>query len=265
MDCEQDLAAMGRKASGVMAAFWASILLALVTSTPAPQPSSSPLKTIIDIKARTLCRTLAEHVQPAILGLMKNDGLIGYSVSVLNKTASDATMHGPMSIDMLQLKNVALALNRNIKTIDDILDDPAHFPVTPKTPDEWTEDTIKQDLLQLLTRQKLVVNALYGTVDTRELASMQNEFPENNPVVSPTPAPLMPADEALSAISSAGLHDPHIIDLVKAADSTLLGQTLYGQLAGLIVIHQAEAQTDETQTAQDVREPAAECSNEQTK
>jgi hypothetical protein len=115
-------------------------------------------------------------------------------------------------------------------------------------------------LLELLSRQKLVVNALYGTVDTRELASMQNEFPDNNPVVNPTPEPLVPADEALSAISSAGLHDPHIIDLVKAADSTLLGQTLYGQLAGLIVIHQAEAQPYESQTADDVREPAVECS-----
>lgn len=249
------------KSKAVIAAFWPSVLLAVLASVPAPQPSSSPLKTIIDVKARTLCRTLAEHVQPAILGLMKNDGLIGYSVSVLNKSASDATLHAPMSIDMLQLKNVALALNRNVKTIDDLLDDPGHFPLNPKTSDERTESKIKEDLLQLLSRQKLVVNALYGTVDTRELSSMQNEFPENNPVVNPTPAPLLPADEALAALSSAGLQDPNVINLVKAADSSLLGRTLYGQLAGLIVIHQTEAQPYESQTAQDVREPAAECSD----
>ena len=261
MDRRQDLARMGRKASAVIAAFWPSVLLAVLTSVPAPQPSSSPLKTIIDVKARTLCRTLADHVQPAIVGLMKNDGLIDYSESVLDKSASDAARNAPISIDMLQRENVALPLNRNIKTVDDLLDDPAHFPLSPKTPDEQVESTIKHDLLQVLNRQKLVVNALYGTVDTRELSSMQNEFPENSLIVNPTPAPLLPADEALSAISSAGLHDPHIIDLVKAADSSLLGQTLYGQLAGLITIHQAETQTYESQTAQDVCEPAAECTN----
>ncbi len=261
MDRKQDLARVSRKRNAVIPTVWPSVFLAVLALVPTPQPSSSPLKTIIEVKARTLCRTLAEHVQPAMLGLMKDNGLIGYSVSVLNKSASDAALHAPMSIDMLQLKNVALALNRNIKTIDDLLDDPGHFPLNPKTSDEQTESKIKQDLLQLLSRQKLVVNALYGTVDTRELASMQNEFPENIPVVNPTPQPLVPADEALSALSSAGIEDKHVIDLVKAADSTLLGRTLYGQLAGLIVIHQAEAQPYESQTAQDVRGPAAECSS----
>lgn len=245
----------------MISALWTSVLIAATVSAPTSAPSSSPLKTIIDVKARTLCRTLAERVQPAILGLMKNDGLIGYSVSVLNKSASDEALHAPMSMDMLQLKNVALALNRNVKTIDDILDDPAHFPLSPKTPDEQAEVKIKQDLLALLTRQKLVVNALYGTVDTRELSSMQNEFPENNVVVNPTAAPLVPADAALSAISDAGIQDKNVINLVKAADSSLVGRTLYGQLAGLIVLHQDQAQPYESQTVDDVRVPAAECSN----
>lgn len=261
MRFKQDLAPAARKVVAVIVAFWTAFLMAAAVSAPAPAPSSSPLKTIIDIKARTLCATLTEHVQPAIVGLMKNDNLIGYSVSVLNKTASDASSHGRIDMDMLQLKNVALSLNRNIKTIDDILDDPSHFPLNPKTPDEQSEDKIKQDLLQLLKRQKLVVNALYGTVDTRALSSMQHDFPENNIVVNPTPAPLVPADQALSAISSAGLQDKNTIDLVKAADSSLVGRTLYGQLAGLLVLHQDASQPYQTQTADDVRAPAAECSS----
>lgn len=240
-------------------AFWTFVVLAATVSSP--QPSASPLKTIIDIKVRTLCRTLAEHVQPAIVGLAKNDALIAHSVSVLDKVASDATVHAPLAIDMLQLKNVALSMNKNIKTIDDILDDPEHFPLSPKTADELAEAKIKQDLLQLLKRQKLVVNALYGTTDTLELASMQNEFPEGNTVVNPSPLPLFVADAALGAISTAGLHDRNVIDLVRAADSTLLGRTLYGQLAGLIVQHQLETQPYELQTDQDVREPAAECAS----
>ncbi|HEY1975853.1 MAG TPA: hypothetical protein VGG89_04890 [Candidatus Baltobacteraceae bacterium] len=144
MRFKQDLAPAARKAVAVIVAFWTAVLMAAAVSAPAPAPSSSPLKTIIDIKARTLCATLTEHVQPAIVGLMKNDNLIGYSVSVLNKTASDTSSHGRIDMDMLQLKNVALSLNRNIKTIDDILDDPSHFPLNPKTPDEQSEDKIKQ-------------------------------------------------------------------------------------------------------------------------
>jgi hypothetical protein len=208
-----------------------------------------------------LCRTLAERVQPAIVGLMKNDRMIDLSVSVLNKTAADTTSRASTGVDMLQLKNVALALNHNVETIDKILDDPAHFPLHATTPDELAADKIKQDLLALLTRQKLVVNALYGTADTRELASMQNEFPENNPVVNPTAAPLLPADQALTLISSAGLQNDHVVDLVKVADSSLLGRSLYGQLAGLIILHQRETQPYEAQTADDVREPAAACSS----
>jgi len=245
----------------VLIPFLFAASVAAVTSVSSPQPSASPLKTIIDVRARTLCRTLAEHVQPAIFGLMKNDRIIELSVSVLNKSAADLTGGGSLGVDMLQLKNAALSINHNVETIDKILDDPAHFPLHPSTPDERAEDTIKQDLLALLTRQKLVVNALYGTVDTRELASMQNEFPENNPVVMPTAAPLDPDDRALTLISSAGIQDPHVIDLVKVADSSLLGRSLYGQLAGLIALHQAEAEPYQAQTAQDVREPARECSS----
>jgi hypothetical protein len=252
-------ALLAKTASAVVAALF---LAASLAAGAIPQPASSPLKTIIDVKARTLCRTLAEHVQPAVAGLMKNDRMIDLSVSVLDKTAADMTGGGSINLDMLQLKNVALALNRNVETIDKILDDPAHFPLHPNTPDEWTEDEIKQDLLKILTRQKLVVNALYGTADTHALASMQNDFPENNPVVNPTAAPVFPADQALTLISSAGLEDKHVIDLVKAADSSLIGRSLYGQLAGLIVLHQAETQPYETQTADDVREPALECSDD---
>jgi len=241
-------------------ALWTAVVLAATVSTT-PQPSSSPLKTIIDVKARTLCATLAEHVRPAMLGLMKNDNAIGYSVSVLNKTASDAASHGRIDIDMLQVKNIALALNHNIFTIDNMLNDPAHFPSHPKTPDEIAESQIKQDLLKLLDRQKLIVNALYGTADTLALSSMQHDFPEHNEVAMPTIAPALPADAALTRISNAGLQDSHVVDLVKAADSTLLGRTLYGQLAGLILIHQAESKPYEAQTAEDVREPAAQCAS----
>lgn len=245
----------------VISAIVLSALLAARDTGAAPQPSSSPLKTIIEIRTRALCRTIAEHVQHALFGLIKNDRMIDLSVSVLDKTASDLSGGGSLGLDMLQLKNVALALNRNDAAIDKILDDPAHFPLHPTTPDELAEDKIKQDLLAILSRQKLVVNALYGTADTRDLASMQNDFPDHNPVVNPTAAPMLPADQALTLISSAGLQDTHVIDLVKVADSSLLGRTLYGQLAGLIVLHQRETQPYEMQTADDVREPAAECAN----
>jgi hypothetical protein len=246
---------MASIASGVV--FFLMSALAAANDGAVPQPSASPLKQIIEVRSRAVCQTLTERVEPAIVGLMKNNQIVEEGRRGLKKTAADATSHASQTIDFLALSNIALALNRNLATIDTILGNPAAFSPQPKTDDERTAADIKAKLLDLVQRQKLVVNALYGIVETRNMAEMQTEFGEHNLTSNPARQQFGPPFTLL--LAQAGLQNPVTINPAQLMDQDLIGITIYDTLANLIAVHQRESASVENSAATAIASAVAGC------
>lgn len=175
-------------------------------AVPSPQPS--PLKQIIDVKARALCTTLGKNVQVALVGLMKNDEVVEAGRREFVKMAWDRTQgSNALAIDRLALKNVATAMVHNLERIDEVLSDPQRFPASPSNEDERAADRIKAALQAVEDRQKVQLNVISGTVETDELSGMRHDFAAYNPTVnnpnqSSVPLPSPPA------ITDAGIAQP---------------------------------------------------------
>jgi hypothetical protein len=130
-------------------------LLLAQTPAAAPSPQPSPLKQIIDVKARALCTTLGSNIQVTLVGLMKNDAVIEAGRRAFVKMAWDQAQGSKaLDIDRLSIKNAVAAMVHNLYGIDQVLDDPARFPPQPKTDDERTADRMKAALQAVEDRQK---------------------------------------------------------------------------------------------------------------
>jgi hypothetical protein len=224
----------------------------------APQPSASPLKQIIEVRSRTLCQTLTERVEPAVAGLMKNDQVIEAGQRRLRRASADQASGASPEFDRFVLSNVALVLNRNLLTIDAILDDPARFPLQPKSDDERTAADIKGKLLDLVRGQKLLVNALYGLVETQNLGDMQTNFGEHNITSSSSSPPLGPQPFA-TLLAVAGLQNPVTVNMPALMDQDLIGKTAYDALANLIAVHQLESASAENAAVTEIGSVVASC------
>jgi hypothetical protein len=218
--------------------------LALVAATAAPSaaPTASPLKVIIRVHSRALCSTLTQRIAPAVAGLMKDDEVIALGQKGVAKMGADATAHASTRIDALGIENVVQAIVRNTEQIDDILDSPENFSLDPKSDDDRTADAIKAQLLVVLTRQKVVLNALNGLIQTEDLGRMQTEGLSGIPSAT-SKSTYGPTESEQSALQAAGLGvDPHEID-TRMLNSDLAGMTPYGRLATVLKrydVHTAE-------------------------
>jgi hypothetical protein len=238
----------------------ATIALAIVAQT-APAATASPPKEIIEVHSRALCTTMEQRVRPALVGLMQNDTLIDSSERALSTVGADkikggSTSHGEPSVGF-----VVSGLLHNIRTVDEILDAPAHFPLSPATNDERTADDVKAQLLTILSRQKMVLNAISGTFATAQLGDMRSEFPLSNPIVGPSTSTSIPGvDSSASLFGAAGINDPHVINMAALLDSDLLGMTIYDHLSRLIAEHQAVSRVIEAHAADTIVHAFAGCS-----
>lgn len=173
--------------------------------TPSPQPS--PLKQIIEVKARALCTTMGKNVQVALVGLMKNDQNIEAGRKEFEKLAWDQAQGShAIGVDRLAIKNVVDAMVHNLAAIDQVLDDPSRFPTNPGNDDERSADRVKAALQAVEDQQKMQINILNGTVETDELSDMRHGFPAFNPSVNnprqssvPTAAPSTIYDAGVQA------------------------------------------------------------------
>jgi hypothetical protein len=171
----------------------------IVTAPPVVSPSavpSAPPPTIVHVQSSTLCTALRENVAPALFGLMRNDTLVkvgrasllnlgnlqkhGQLVSSYNESGA---AHVTSPLGMVQgnshLFDIGRAIERNVETIDRILADPARFPDQPATDDEKMLARMKSELLNVLDKQKIIVNAFSGTSDT----AMMDQFVSQSPSI----------------------------------------------------------------------------------
>jgi hypothetical protein len=175
------------------------ILFAQIVTAPVVSPSavpSAPPPTIVHVQSSTLCTALRENVAPALFGLIRNDALVNVGrASLLNlgnlqehgQLVSSYNESGPAQVasplGMVQgnshLFDIGRAIERNVETIDRILADPARFPDDPATDDEKTLAQMKSELLNVLVKQKAIVNAFSGTSDT----AMMDQFIGQSPSI----------------------------------------------------------------------------------
>lgn len=184
----------------------------LAGSSPVPSPQPSPLKQIIEVKARALCATLGKNVQVALVGLMKNDQVIEVGRREFVKMSWDQVQGSrAVALDRLAIKNVVSAMVHNLYQIDQVLDDPSRFPLQPSTDDERAADRMKAALAAVADAQKAQLNILNGTVETQELSEMRHDFPDYNPVSN------QPNQSAVPTASPTSIYDAGMQTQPKAA------------------------------------------------
>jgi hypothetical protein len=170
----------------------AQIVTAQVVS-PSALPSAPVPPTIEHVRSSTLCTALRDNVAPALFGLIRNDKLVSVGrASLLN--LGNLSEHGQLAssygengahltnpLGMAEgnshLFDIGRSLEKNVETIERILADPARFSDHPQTDDEKRLAEIKSELLSVLAKQKLVVNAFSGTADT----AMMEQFISQSP------------------------------------------------------------------------------------
>jgi len=231
---------------------------------PAPSPEASPLKVIIDVKARTLCTALHDNVAVSLAGLITNDRIIDTGRKAILKMGADqvkGSIAHPM--DALVAENVVGSMVHNLAIIDQKLDDPARFPLDPKTDDERLADRVKAQLLAIADTQRRQLNALNGTIETDNLNTMQHDVVQPT-VMDKAGATLTPPPD--TNISNAGLKDapntPARTDPRTLAAGNLIGTTYYGSLADAMSGQQQSTQELESTAAATIRQAAAQCAAE---
>jgi hypothetical protein len=230
---------------------------------PAPQPS--PLKQIIDVKSRSLCTALRDNVAVSLAGLMSNDANIDVGRKAMMKMGADQIKGSTAGhMDALVGENVVGSIVHNLVLIDQKLNDLQRFPADPKTDDERLAAQIKAQLLAVETAQKLQLNAIYGTIDTDTMNTMQHEMPENQIVMSGSiaraPEKPLTSTPAPDSIAAAGIpNDKNTTETRTLVAGSLIGTTYYGSLAGAMAGEQQHTLTLENAAAVTIRQAATVC------
>lgn len=168
-------------------------LFLAVLATPPPQSplQQQPLKTIITVHSSEFCTALVLAVRPALVGLMRNDQLIGLGHSALVAGDRDIKFGGVVessfdqrgaatwsasSGDLALLNNrqreLASAMQQNIEMVETVLANP-NAP-KPDGEDKAKYASITSQLDLILGEQRKATNIIAGNADTSDLASIYN-------------------------------------------------------------------------------------------
>jgi hypothetical protein len=254
------------KGAIILAAGLAAQLALTGQTAPAPSPQASPLKEIIDVKSRALCTALRDNVAISLAGLISNDADIDVGRKAMMKMAADQIKGSTAGhMDALVGENVVGSIVHNLVLIDQKLNDPQRFPTDPKTDDERLAVQVKAQLQAIEDAQKRQLNALYGTIDTDNMNSMQHDMPANQVVVSGSipraPEKPLTTTPAPDSIAAAGLpNDKNTTETRTLVAGSLIGTTYYGSLAGAMAGEQQATQVLENKAAATIRQAAAQCS-----
>jgi len=176
-------------------------LLFAAISAATPQPSASPLKTIIIEHVSPLCTALKSNVYLSIQGLRINDKLVeSANMYVLQMgrdfadnrkfgSTSDAqtqamwgntagvfsgeySQSAALQFDAQHIMQLSSNLSHNLEIIDKLLADPTKFPSDPKTLADRQDLDLKAKLQIVADGQKQALNTIYGLADTYELQAL---------------------------------------------------------------------------------------------
>lgn len=142
-------------------------LLLVAVLAANPQPSPTPLRTIVNIRSREMCTVLREKLAPAVGGVLANDQLARDGQAVMNRLGSDAQNEyaddlggagAASSMDNLRMENVVAHLVSNIEKIEKLLDNAAYRGKDDT--DAGAVAAVRRRLQTVLTEQKAELNVL---------------------------------------------------------------------------------------------------------
>jgi hypothetical protein len=218
-----------------------------VPASPSPTPPAG-LPEIGHVRSNALCTTLRANIAPTVLGLMKNDEIIGAGHRAFMKMAHDqsGTSGGSIEIDKLYLEQVESRLVHNLKVVDTLLGDQKRFPAQPQTDDERDAVAMKTQLIAVANVQRKALDLVSGTLETEALGQMQHDI--NNQMTSATgnsTAPQVAAtSDPVSFIGAAGLPDDTPVAGLPTTTSKLSGvggHTVYDEIAAALEANQLTA------------------------
>lgn len=191
-------------------------LLAAMVSPPTPQPA---LKTIVTVHSSQFCTALVLSVRPALVGLMRNDQLIGLGQSALSNADHDYKFGGQAESSFNQQgaatwspnsgittmldsreRQLASAMAYNVEGVEAALANP-NAP-TPEGDDKAKLAAIKAQIAAILNEQRKASNILSGNADTADLAGLYNDSSRTGIESDYPNAQVNPAD--LNGISALG-------------------------------------------------------------
>ncbi len=243
------------------------IVLAVVAPLFVPAtPTPSPLPEIGRVRSTALCTTLRQNIAPTILGLMKNDEIIGAGHRAFSKMGSDAggTSSAALDIDKLYLQQVETRLVHNLQVIDRMLGDAKRFPASPRSTDERDVNAMKAQLLAVADQQRKALDLVSGTLDTESLGQMQHDIDTQMAgATGQAGAPQTAATAGpISFIGTAGLpeYTPAAgLPTTQSKMSTVAGHTVYDSINAELEVRQATIAHREQAVTASVVAAANEC------
>lgn len=254
------------------------VLLALVI---APQPSPSPLKTIVHVRSSAFCTTLRQNVGSAVRALIQNNITFDETKSLFLKLARDkvSSANRIMVIDMdvNRLGPMIDEIARNLTASQALLNDARHFPAQPRSDDERRLAQMQKQLRKIIDHQNQALNILSGTyysyngnrlmgygdglkapvdstTDTPIVMPPTNAIDLTSASAAPLPrASALPAPSPLPAASPLPGATPASVDL------GLLGMTKFAALFNGLTTYQLNEEALEAQAAATILQSSAEC------
>lgn len=217
------------------------LLLAAVTPLFVPAtPTPTPLPEIGRVRSNALCTTLRQNIAPTILGLIKNDEIIGAGHRAFLKMGRDqaGTSTAAIDIDKLYLQQVETRLVHNLQVVDKMLADDKRFPATPRSADERDAVTMKSQLLAVAESQRKALDLVSGTLETEALGQMQHEFStQMQSATGQTQPQTAPSSDPTTFIGAAGLPEYTPVKglpTTESRTSSLGGHTVYDSIAAAL-------------------------------
>jgi hypothetical protein len=235
-----------------------------VPATPSPAPTAV-LPEIGRVRSTALCTTLRSNIAPTVLGLMKNDEIIGAGHRAFMKMAHDqaGTSAASIDIDKLYLEQVETRLVHNLKVIDMLLGDAKRFPAEPKTDDDRDALLMKSQLVAVADQQRKALDLVSGTLETEALGQMQGQIDtQMKNSLSASGAQPAPTSDPVSFIGSAGLpeYTPTAgLPTTSSKTSTLGGHSIYDGIAAALEENQQTTAHREVVATSSVVEAAGAC------
>ena len=218
---------------------------AVAQSVPSAAGATPP-PTIGSTHSKGFCDTVRDNVAPSVVGLIKNDALIGAGHRAFAKMVYDTTTSSPAALDLdrVYLGQVVHALAHNAAAIDTLLADQKRFPKTPASDDDKLAAQIAAQLRAARDRQNDALNLIDGTLETEQMGQMRQDLPQQMqsavgpsmaPAVgAPTPAPNFLDTAGLPSYSAVAAFDPRTL-----GTSSTLGNTPYDRVLHALDLDQA--------------------------
>ncbi|HEX3467443.1 MAG TPA: hypothetical protein VHT05_05125 [Candidatus Elarobacter sp.] len=242
----------------------------LALNAQAPAPATSPIPFIGGTHAKGFCTMVRDNVAPSVLGLMKNDDLVGASHRAAMKTASDASTGtaDAMQLDELYLRRVALSMAHNLGVIKKLLADQSRFPKHPATDDDRYALLLREQLQAAADRQLVALNHISGIVETTSMGSMRNDIDKQLQSsvgsTTTTDSTSEPGDQFLGIGTLPGMPPTQMFARQGPGVSTVRGQTIWDKLTADIEIQQTHIAAAEQTLTPTVVAAATACKDAST-